>query len=462
MNHSMNEDKSAELRKPFSISPFVNSDRGLFYASSELEFDNDEHIYENVPKKRKSLSELMAKYAKKLKPKIVEMRRNAMYSDEEEFLIDETSSYTSCNEENIYENLEFNDSFSDQVEIELENHSLKNWLHSLSMEVDDYDDENLMITKSIPSNISRCCDVSVTHAESVDKFKLDILKKCFYAIWKQESENEILGSLYVFLNDIFAMYFKKSRGVVKKEVNTCEDSYDTALCKKDKKKNIQKLETFILSPTLNRLTITYNKSLKFFFALESSQFFGGEINSILHLSQVIVFSNRRRFELNSRKDLRNFLATLKLVLENRNRNAIKETDDVESTSVTEENIYQPIWDCTNSVDRYESIYESVEDKTVRDDEDWIIDAEFSYLPKDKILRARENMYKTIQIIHRVESDSAEKLSQNFENDETSLSSMIQRKESLADLAEFDSVKAWKDLLRSPFLNEDEEEFVRIE
>lgn len=473
MNHSMNEDKSANS---LSVSLSVNSDRELFYASRELAFDNDEHIYENVPKKRKSLSELMAKYAKKLKPKIVENRKNASsdkFHDDEEFLIDEMSSYTSCNEENIYENLDFNDTRCGQ-EIELENYSLKSWLHSLSMLVDDYEDENMMITKCIPGKLKKnsCCsddDVTVTHAESeLDKFKLDILKKCFSAIWKKESENEILSGLYLFLNDIFAMYFRKSRVIVKNEVNTRKDTYDTELCKSiDKKNTVQKLETFILSSTLNRLTITYNKSLKFYFALESSQFFGAATNSILNCCRLIVWRNRRIFEVRNKKDLKNFLATLNLVLENslneRKQKAIKEIDDVESTSVIEENIYEPIWDCTNSVDRYESIYEFVEDKTIRDEEDWIIDAEFefSYSPKHKILTEKENMYKTVQIIHRVNSDSTETISKLSENDATSLSSeMIQSKESFTDLAELNSVRAWKELLRSPFFNEDEEEFVR--
>jgi hypothetical protein len=477
MNHSINGDKS-EL-KTLSVSPsFVNSDHECFYASTKL-VDNDEiseHIYENVPKKRKSLSELMnglrsktrelslTKYARKLKPKMIEHKKNATsdeFCDDEEFLIDEMSSYTSCHEENIYENLDFNDTQSEK-EIELENYSLKSWLHSLSLDVEDYDDGSVMMSKCIPSkhkNVSWCNDGEVTHSESeLDKFKLDILKKCFYGIWKCESENEILSNLYVFLNDIFATYFRKSRVVVNTEVNN--NSYDTLCRSIDKKKTVQKLETFILSPTLNRLTITYNKSLKFSLALESSQFFGAGINSILKFSRLVVCKNRRRFEVTSRKDLRNFLGTLKLVLENSvHQKAIKETDDVKSTS--EENIYEPIWDCTNNINRYESLYDIVGDKTICDDEDWIIDAEFRYLPKQPI-SSKENMYRTIQIIHRVNNNSTESTSQLAKNDAPSLSSVdvIQNKDSLVDFYKLDSVRAWKELLRSPFCCEDEEEFVR--
>jgi hypothetical protein len=155
----------------------------------------------------------------------------------------------------------------------------------------------------------------------------------------------------------------------------------------------------------------------------------------------------------NKKDLKHIVQTLKLVLHNSsNQKAIKKADDAESTSVIE-HIYEPIWDCTN---RYESIYEPlniIEDKKIHDEECWIIDAEFSYLPQYQILSARKNMYKTVQIVHR----------QLFENDAISLSNdMIQSRVSLtnSDCFEFDSVRAWKELLRSPFFNEDEEEFVR--
>lgn len=510
MNHSINNDKS-ELRKSHSVTPFfVKGDRELFYESKKLDFDSDEiseHFYENVPKKRKSLSELITnlrsktrelslkRYAKKLKPKMIEENKNATsdkFLDDDEFQINEMCSYTSCNEENIYENLDFNDTFVED-ETELENYSLKSWLHSLPMQVEDYDDdETLMITKNIPSRHKKVswnskADVTVNHQEAeLDKFKIEILKKCFYAIWKQESENEILSNLYVFLNDIFATYFRKSRVIVNAEVNTCNNkhSHNTIqVCENvDKKKNVQKLETFILSSTLNRLTITYNKSLKFYFALESSQFCGAEISSILKFCRLINGRNSRILGLKSREELRNFTETLKLILEKScYQKSINETDDVESTSVIEENIYEPIWDCTNCVNSFESIYEPlnfVEDKTVRDDEDWIIDAEFRYLPKHQISIEKETMYKTVQIIHRVKSD--EKISQLFENDATSLSSeLIQSKESLADFSGLESVIAWKELLRCPFYNvryflkrkkhnfivffrqqEDEEEFVR--
>lgn len=475
MNHSIN-DKS---EKNLSVSPiFVNGDRELFYASKQI-FDNDEnsdHDYENVPKKRKSLSELMVnfrmksreislrKYAKKLKPKMIENRRNALY----EAFFDDESSYTSCNEENIYENLDFGADPNNET-VETENYALKSWLHSLSMEVEDYDDGELMITKCVPSKqsstcdygnyhnaISRQSDVTVTHAESeLDKFKLDILKKCFFAVWKQQSENDILGGLYEFLNDVFATYFRKSR--VQSQVSEpkmCEGADDAESCRRVDKKTVEKLETFILSPTLNRATITYNRSLKFYFALSGSQFFAGaDKGSILRFSRSFVGQNSINFKLKNKRDLKTFLKTLKLILENfyreQNLNAIKSTGDVESTSVIEENIYEPIWDCVN---RYENIYEPVNFKAVGDNEYWIVDAEFSYFPRYQTSPARENMFKTVQIIHRVHSDSVEKINQQPENDAAS--------SEIKQSSEFESVTAWKKLLKSPFYNEDEEEFVR--
>ena len=477
MNHSINNDKS---EKTVSVSPlFVNGDREFFYASQKYDFDNDaksEHIYENVPRKRKSLSELLLNlrvrtrelslknYAKKLKPKMIENRKNAMNDG----FLDDESSYTACNEENIYENLDFSVESKEEI-IELENYALKSWLHMLSYEAEDYGDDEYMIPKSVPSKQNIICasesdshikprqnDVTVTHAESeLDKFKLDILKKCFAAIWRQETENEILSGLYLFLNDIFATYFRKSREWAKENMETRERVDDAEKCiSVDKKKAVQKLETFILSTSLNRLTITYNRSLKFYFALESSQFLAGvELNSILKLARFYILHNCDYLNLKSKSDLRNFSRTLKLILKNcyRDQNQ-KAVEYVESTSVIEENIYEPIWDCVN---RYESIYEPVnyvQDKSVRDDDYWVVDAEFSYLPKNQITVARENMFKTVQIIHRVKSDSVERLSQFTEDDGSSPpDGMIQ--------TEFDSVKAWKGLLRNPFYNEDEEEFV---
>jgi hypothetical protein len=466
MNHSIN-DKS---EKSLSVSPiFDGGDRELFYASQK-DFDNDvngEHIYENVPKKRKSLSELMInlrmksrelslrRYARRLRPKMIENRRNAVH----EAFFDDESSYTSCNEENIYENLDFGVDES----VEVENYSLKSWLHSLSMEVEDYaDNGDLMIAKCIPSKQTATCgygdyhraprDVTVTHATSeLDKFKLDVLRKCFSAVWWQESENEILGGLYVFLNEVFATYFRKSRAAVSERMETREGADDAVHCGRVDKKTVQRLETFILSSTLNRATITYNRSLKFYFALESSQcLVGVDLNSVLRVARCYVGHNC----LKNKNDLRTFLKTLRLILVNRyqeiNRvKAIKSTDDVESTSVIEENIYEPIWDCVN---RYENIYEPVSFKAVDDNDYWVVDAEFSYFPK---LPSSGNMFKTVQIIHRVNSDSVEKISQIEEND-----AVLNDVNQSSDFGESKSVRAWKELLRGPFYNEDEEEFVR--
>ena len=547
MNHTINE---SELIKRLSVkASLVKCDRECFDASIDRGFDNHkfgEHIYENVERfvknKHRGLSDFVSnlksrasdfkikKFVKKLKPAILEnpvtsetrsMSCTNSYQDEED-------SYTSCFEENIYENLNFNflRGWNDDETV-LENDALRNWLQQLTTNVEDYDCSEIMITKCIPSrnkNILCTFEASATGKMPqtgpdlmVDQYKLDILNKCFTAVWKCQSEDEILSNLYIFLNDIFSSYFirnatlhhQKNESIkmnnlrsptVKKRRRRPEKVYGTVMCKKIDKKNVQKLETFILSVTLNRLTITYDKCMKFYFALEvpqASWLFRGEVTQIVKYCQPFIINNCRWLELRNRKELRNFIRSLRLILCNRFsiKNLIKEDvhekfNDVvnrEQVITKEENIYQPIWkwhtDC-KSVIRCDNIYTPLNFIGELDEQDWEIDSEFSFVDsRNTFLTLKENMFDSICILYSNENPELNKIiySPNsskiinecndkflpltvIKTDNVATihsKDVIQNNESPSKLVEFDSVTAWKHLLRQPYYQEDEEDLVKL-
>lgn len=532
MNHSIND---SELLKSLSVeTSFLKCDRERFDAVNNRESDNlqfGEHIYENVERvaknKHRSLSEFVSnlksktkdlnlkKYAKILKPKMIDKpliyeTRSMNYAG----YIDEDS-YSPCLEENIYENLNFN-FVGDWIEDKTvsENDALRSWLLQLSMNVEDYDSNEIMITKCIPSKYKNIlCNfeaesprrsTSQSHADlMLDQYKLDILNKCFTAIWKKETEDEILGSLYVFLNDIFSSYFIRNNvskmsnvrpPTLKKRRKRPEKIYGTVLCKKLDKKTIQKLETFILSVTLNRLTITYDKCMKFYFALITSEtrwLFDREASRILKYTRLLVIHNRRRLELEDRQELRKFLKTLKLILSRSLRkksekiiekSSSNDVVDCEQVIVKEENIYQPIWkwhtDC-KSVIRCEAIYTTLDFIIELDEQDWEVDSEFSFVKSRNVTSSlRENMFDSVCILYSIENPELNKIiysnksssilnkklspatSSEKNVEATPSKHVIHRTEVTSNVPELDSVIAWKTLLRQSDYLEDEEDLVR--
>lgn len=547
MNHTMNE---SELIKTLSVeTSFVKCDREHFDAVKNRGSDNGEigeHIYENVEhfakNKHRSLSEFVSslksktkdlkikKIAKKLKPEMIEnpgtseirlMSNNKSYRDKED-------SYTSCQEENIYENLNlnFHRSWSDDKTV-LENDALRSWILQLSMSVEDYDYDEIMITKCIPSKhknilcnfeaISTGSTTSLTAADMVlDQYKLDILNKCFTAIWRQESEDEILSNLYIFLNDVFSSYFIKNATLhhQKAESNKTNNLRSTerkrrkrpgkmygTMCKKIDKETIEKLETFILSVSLNRLTITYDNCMKFYFALETSQTrlfspSGGTSNTINYYLPLII-NNCRRLELKNRKELRDFSKILKLILSKsvlaktskKSEEIVEIYNDVvnrEQVIAKEENIYQPIWkwhtDCKSVITR-DTIYTPLDFIIELDEQDWEIDSEFSFVDsRNALLASKENMFDSICILYSNENPELNKIiyshkSSNIINDRSEKTllqtlpdnyvvasqskGVIQRSDSSSKNLESGSVTAWKQLLRHPYYLEDEEDLVSL-
>lgn len=525
MNHR--DDVNSDLIKSFSVEKnLVNCDRAIFCEGVSNQ-KISEHIYENVPranqKKHKSLSKLvisltskardlsLKKYAKKFLPKMIE---NYDACDEKlvsaidyqrEEIDDDIYSYTSCQEENIYENLNFDiDGSADETITE--NDALSDWLENLATEVEDYESSEPMTTKCIPSKhrSSSCCfDADSMRSmprmqtdSSLEEYKLEILNKCFNAIWRQESENEILNNLYVFLNDIFSSFFRRhsthnepkttAKEVVRRQRRGRENAYNSDIRKGVDKKAVEKLETFILSVSLNRRVITYDKCLKFYFAFASSQTLfalSGEVRTILNLCRVLFHRNQSKQTAESFRNRKNLLRTLKLIFWN--REAVRKAahfsqvcDANREEIVKEENIYQPIWkwrtDCKSAI-RCDNIYAPLELIVERDDNDWEIDSEFCFLDAKSPRRAsHENMFRTICILICDENpefnlihysyDSSKSVHDNIEpkKPETTENG-YQQLETLVgsdSLLKVDSVEAWKKLMRGAFYCEDEEDLVR--
>lgn len=497
MNHTKTNDDKSVLIKVANIK------------SSYVAYDDDsnisEHIYENISRRRiRSISDLLIKYMRKFKPKMIENDNNLslvsaktfqsyceiLFDENEE--VEENFSYLPCHEENMYENINFNSQICwEDDEIGMRNESLYNWLEMLSSDTEAYESTDMMMTKCIPSrNKNVTCSYNmnsqadfVTHSANdfaLDQYKLSIIYKCFSAIWQQDSENEILNSLYGFLNEIFAAYFRKSSSygdssvkAVENEIENrknvqlsemCENSssnYMSAYKSVDKKIN-RKLETFILSVTLNRLTITYSESLKFFFALEHSQAF--QYFNVKPSKLIKIY----RSSSNCNRD---FIVTLKLILSNRSRpnKSIK----VQPTAAVEENIYQPIWkwqtDCNGMIRNDDDTVKILSDT---DDQDWEIDSEFSFVD---VKVQTSQMYNPITILYSIENPELNRIIYSHKPTQLSKENNTDKRfylpandgEAQLEIAlpihdvEQNSVSEWKNLLRQPFYLDDEEDVVKL-
>ena len=540
-HHAMNDDENFSVSKTF-----VNSG----HTSSNLKVDNREisdHVYENVPlphvgkKKHKNLSELVGNlrsktrelklrvYARNLKARMIENRSqfdknlissssSTIHSDYQQSENDDEDiySYTACQEENIYENLNFDFQHNwRENDTVLESDSLKYWLDDLTAETSEYESDQLMISKCIPSrqnNLS--CSLNfdaVTKAsarekmEDLERYKLEIITKCFGAVWNQETENEILNGLYVFLNDIFASYFRKNAAINNRDITRRDNSssvrkrrkrrvnsYDAALFMNIDKKT--KFESFILSLTLNRATITYDKCLKFYFVLEScpssSTWSTSEIKNILNLSKVFIATNCRKFEITNRKQLRFFLKTLKQIFLRSARvttiasveSPISDVLSDERNIVKEENIYNQIWKWrtdSQSINICDNIYPTLDFFVVEsDDNDWEIDSEFCFLDAklSEAKRKNHSMYQTVCILYSHENPDLNQILYSYNSAdiisecEISKRSAVDSDEEIikgfsvaeikSPIDDLDSVSAWKNLIRSAFYMEDEEDVVR--
>lgn len=548
-HHTIGGVDKSESVETFSVgTTLVNGES----SSNRFVSDNREisdHIYENVEiprrgkKKYKSLSELVGSfssrrlktYAKKWKSKMLENQNeidgrlissssSTIYSDSQrnEEDDDDLYSYTSCQEENIYENLNFDFQHNwRQSETVLADDAVRFWLDDLTDDVVEYESDVVMISKCIPSrNKSILCHFDYNpvssasnnqHISALEDYKLDIVNKCFAAVWRQESETEILNNLYVFLSEVFGSFFRRNSAITEQEIvrrknsssvrkrrKRRENSYDAALFKSVDKETLQKLETFILSVTLNRLAITYDKPLKFYSALEcwpGLSHFDGEIKLVLKFSRLYI---ERYQQVVDRNQLRAFLRTLKVILTKRfavttiagaeSPKAICDTLIKKKSAVEEENIYQPIWKWRTDCNRVNSdnIYADLDFAVESDDNDWEVDSEFCFLNgKQKSKRnMTENMFRNVCILYSEERPELNRILYSYDptsllNESSDVTSLKNDKEDSEKppivsqvnekalsgkepetAEEPESVKAWKILIRSPFYLEDEEDLVR--
>lgn len=406
--------------------------------------------------------------------------------------------------------------------------ALRSWLGLLAHDVHDYETSDVMMTKCISGSFASCNFESsfgsvagMRHSE-LDEFKVDILNKCFTSIWSQETENDILKGLYSFLNDIFSTYFRKNathdpRNDVIKEDNRNDKStkggggaivrrrrkmrrdYDPVSRRRVDKTAVQKLETFILSTTLNRVTITNENCMKFYFVLAASQTFkclsGVSVEKVLVVSRLIAINNRGYLGLRNRKQVKQFIKTLALIFERASSSLVhvdkeslpepdKVVNDDNECAVKEENIYAPIWkwytDCKH-VPTYENIYAPLDFITPRDETDWeLADAEFYFVDVNKKTLMHDSMFRTICILYSSEDSELNKIIYSYsscgiinecsEQSSTSAagdkiltkSDVIQNsvKTTSPGYQELDSVQAWKNMIRHPCYLDDEEDVVR--
>lgn len=453
---------------------YSDDEKRLLIGDSCAEYDDVDHIYENICKSDLRFSDLFAKYVNKFKPKMINSdkpfaRGFTIYCENE---TDHTDYSYLPSPENIYENVQFNyhDCWADD-EIISRNDSLSSWLKALSSDAEAYEStDTMMMTKCIPSrnenvtcsySMSGRIDSSMTHAANLalDQYKLSVLNKCFAAIWQSDSENDILSGLLFVLNDIMEIAQEKVES--SENVQCLESNSNYMPAKRIDKKLNQKLETFILSVTLNRRLITYSESLKFFFALEQSQ---SRQYFIVKPKRVLNCYHRRCQSLDN-------VATLKLILSNRTSRTINKSSHLSIDSVkpiVDENIYQPIWDCNGMIRNDENeIFKAFAES---DDQDWEIDTEFSFVnPTEGRIHKPNEMYQSVLVFFNTECPELNRIVylqkatqidkqisvENRPSDERESQSGI-----VSSVNECNSVLDWKELLRQPFYSEDEEDMVR--
>lgn len=404
--------------------------------------------------------------------------------------------------------------------------ALDYWLRGLSFEVDDYESSDIMMTKCISGTFSSCCFDSSSSIAAVvnrsgcyelDKLKVEILSKCFASIWDQPTENDILKGLYVFLNEIFSTYFRKnsththfdqSNGVIENDCGSDKSRVGDVIVKRQRKmrqnfdpvsrrlidkKATQKLETFILSTTLNRATIKYENCMKFYFALEASQTLKclatSDRKNILTAARFIALENSFHLRLRTRKQFKEFIKLLKLILlRASSKVAIKESppsDTKDLPSSEEENIYSPIWKCYTVQDCPavvpENIYAPLDFASASDDKDWeSASGDFYFVDVPKKMSSSTDIFSRICILYSDQNTELNKILYSYDScgvvndasDQLFSSHIASDKapqpletsrnfvnEPASESKEPDSVKAWKVLLREALYLEDEEDVV---
>jgi hypothetical protein len=534
----------------------VYSDSDKIENQNIVECNSDEHIYENVTTRYNKygiLNGILSGFTSRAKDFNILTRKRDKYTeiinecpspmnefnfnsstftqfDDDtsifernfEYQMDYDNSYTSCEDDNIYENLEF---FTDE---NFNYSALNDWMLNLTMNVEEYDSENIMFVKSIPSVFSvKRKSLDYHRKLNRNQITLNFLK----ILWNRENNVDIMSLLLQTFSNLLRDQNKQSSAKCNStdcsSLVTKKSTEEVSLkkLKKSKKKidknNIyqQKFENVILSSSLNILVITYNKSQKFYFLLAYSEILfklptGVKLNQIIY-----AIKNNYKFNFRTNFEEIEFFKYLRRLLNHklkqiRTKPEQLNNDNDEAIENNSENIYQQIWTCqsiSNDDDKpviiisSENIYSSLDYARVDDDSEWEVDDEFSFMnakvlmTDDKIMMNQEH-YKTIWVYYNDENpeynrifydslgtDSIHTLKkedihrhdiieeESLYSDAISLSNDVVEEDLLTQVIRnlpndvkkseitqslSDSVDAWKVLLRAPNYCEDEEDFVR--
>lgn len=496
---------------------------------------DDDHIYENITNRYKYriLNGIISSFASKAKdfnlltrkrdkyiqvddcpssvneyntnlPCVILNDDTSIFERNFEYQMDYENSYTSCEDDNIYENLEF---FNDDS---FDNSSLNDWIMNLTHDVAEYENDNIMFVKSIPSVFSVKSNSQKFYRQlNRSQITLNFLK----ILWDGENVDIVSLLLHTFSNllrdqnkqrhstecnstDCSSLVTKVSTEKVSlKKLNKSKKKID--------KRIYQKFENVILSSSLNILVITYNKSLKFYFLLAHSEIIF-QLPTGVNLNQIICAIKKNfTFKFVSNIEENEFYKITRRLLHHKLKEISAKSHEDNKTDNTSaiveknhsENIYQQIWTCQSILNddkgviiNSENIYSSVDYARAADDNEWEVDHEFSFmnakvLTGDEIMmnQNNNNNYKSIWVYYNDENPEYNKIIY----DKSSIKSLHSKKDikininvveeedlysdvyrPITDVSKieisknfFGSVDAWKILLRSPNYCEDEEDIV---
>lgn len=458
--------------------------------------DSEEHIYENIVstsryKYNKILYGIINSFSLKKREKFPTPTSSptihrSFYDDNItamnscEFY---DNSYASCEDDNIYENLEFFDAYDDSNFLHTDS-ALDNWMRNLAYDIDDYETDNYIFIKSIPSVLQANCVISHRNQHvSKSEITLNFLK----SLWSEDR----VGMMSFLLETFSSLLRMQSQ--VPTSINTLTELQEikkspkklpTSRSKRQRKRDIYR--KLILSSSLNSLMITYNRPLKCYFALSLCEAFSSRLPSqSSDLKIILAIKQSFRLKFSSKNHKKEFYRTLKFILANFSSSAVVKIRE------NREELYEPIWTCqscqssTNKRSAMvisENIYAQL--MTPTDDSEWEIDDEFSFVVNGDAMMTTEKLspsaFTSVVILYSDENSELNKIIYDRESHTKSLSkstnSGSELVEQLAsehktiivesssenmtiDEKYFAPAEAWKKLIQMPSYMEDEEDIV---
>lgn len=460
--------------------------------------DSEEHIYENIGntsryKYNKILYGIINSFSLKKREKFPSPSSSptihrSFYDDNItamnscEFY---DNSYTSCEDDNIYENLEFFDAYDDSNFLHTDT-ALDDWMRNLVYDIDDYETDNYIFIKSIPSVLQANCVISHRNQHvSKSEITLNFLK----SLW---SEDRV--GMMSFLLETFSSLLRMQSQVTPPPMdalaalqeiqNSPKKKLTSSRSKRQRRRDIYR--KLILSSSLNLLMITYNRPLKCYFALSLCEAFSLRLPSLSSDLKIIVAIKRSfKLQFNTKNDQKEFYRTLKFIFANVRNSAVVKIRE------NSEEIYEPIWTCqscqtsTNKRSAMvisENIYAQL--MTPTDDSEWEIDDEFSFVLNGDAMMTTEKLspsaFTSVIILYSDENFELNKIIYDREAFTKSLSKSTnsgselveqlasEHKEIIVESSSenmtidekyFEPIEAWKKMIKMPSYMEDEEDIV---